>query len=203
MVNSNTAKVLSTVFICLLLGASEVLACSCGILSAENSFEKSSFVFSAKVVGFEYRKGIPNPMMDSYERSFNKKIDYETLVVKFQVKSYWKGAMPSETILLTDATKNSDGTSTSSSCDYRFKKDETYLVYASGNLDELRTNFCMRTRPIKEAEDDLRTLGEGQLPIEEKPKPDTNSVIPAFDESLLLQFYNESLIKNFAPNGRI
>ncbi len=109
-------------------------------------------VFAGKVVGFEYRKGIPNQY------------------VKFQVERWWKGEATTEVFLITSETKKSDGTSSRSSCDSNFKEGESYLVYAYGKENKLRTHVCMRTRRLTENKD-LEILGKGKEPIEKKDEP--------------------------------
>ena len=129
-------------------------------------------IFSGKVTGFEYRKGIPNWFMDMEAKQSGKQIDYETLVVKIQVEQWWKGEAPSEIVLLTSSTKNGDGTSTLSSCDYTFRQGESYLIFATGKQDEYRTSDCLRTKKLAQAEEELKLLGEGKEPVEKKDEPD-------------------------------
>lgn len=173
MFHLNKRKIATSFVICLLLSATKVLACSCVSMPDENvsdavkySAKQSTMVFAGKVVGFEYRKGIPNQYIESREKDSGKHIDYETLVVKFQVEQWWKGETPSEIFLVTDNTRNSDGTTSNSSCDYNFKEGESYLIYAYGKQSELRTNYCSRTRPLNKAEEDLKILSEGKKPVE-------------------------------------
>jgi hypothetical protein len=171
MLYLNKRKIIIAFVICLFLSGTKVFACECSILSTESAVEKSTLVFSGKVVSFEYRKGIANPFMELIEKQTGKRVDYETMVVKFQVERWWKGEAPSEIFLVTTRTKNADGTSSSSSCDYDFKEHESYLIYATGEKRELRTNFCMRTRQLTKAEEDLKILGEGKEPVENKDEP--------------------------------
>ncbi len=125
-------------------------------------------VFSGKVVGFEYCKDIPNQFMESRKKDSGEQIDYETKVIKFQVERWWKGEATTEVFLVTSSTRNADGTSSRSSCDYNFTDGESYLIYAFGKGSELRTNFCSRTRPLTKAGEDLKILGEGKEPVEKK-----------------------------------
>lgn len=157
-------------FICLSLNAPEVLACMCGNLSAKDAIRKSTAVFSGKVVGFEYRKDIPNEYMDSLERKNGEKVDYETKVVKIQVGQWWKGNISREVFLITNSVKTAYSVSFGG-CDFNFKEGETYLIYANGDKGELKTNACMRTRKLAKVKEDLITLGEGKEPIEEKDEP--------------------------------
>ena len=161
---------LTIIFFCLSLNATEVLACMCARLSATDAIERSTAVFSGKVVGFEYRKGIPNEYRDSLERETGEKVDYETKVVKIQVEQWWKGNVSRQIFLITSSTRTINSGSYGS-CDFNFKEGETYLIYANGDDDKLKTNACMRTRKLAEAKEDLDTLGEGKEPIEKKDEP--------------------------------
>lgn len=181
MFQLNKQKIAISFVVCLLLSATEVFACGCGSMSNENmrdavqyASKQSTMVFAGKVVGFEYCKGIPNQYMESREIETGKHVDYETKTVKFQVERWWKGKATTEVFLVTDETKNPDGTGTGSSCDYHFKEGETYLVYAYGKENELRTHACTRTRLLNKTED-VKILGEGKEPVKKKDEP-KNSV---------------------------
>lgn len=181
MFHLNKQRIVILFVICLLLSATEVFACRC-ISSPDESVgdavkyasEKSTMIFAGKVVGFEYRKGIPNRYMESLKKDLGKQIDYETMVVKFQVERWWKGEATTEVFLVTDETKNSDGTGSNSSCDYHFKEGESYLVYADGKENELRTHACTRTRLLNKTED-IKILGEGKEPVQKKDKPNNST----------------------------
>ncbi len=90
----NKQKIVIMFVICLCLSATKVLACKCSIASASSSVNKAAKVFSGKVVGFEYRKGIASSIIDFREKATGVKIDYETKVVKVQVERWWKGNVP-------------------------------------------------------------------------------------------------------------
>ncbi|MDQ3634295.1 MAG: hypothetical protein M3405_07260 [Acidobacteriota bacterium] len=165
-------KIAILFFICLFVSATEVFACVCPIspdVTLEDlvkySVKNSSAVFTGKVIGFEYRKGIPNEFMES------KKVEYKTKIVKFQVEQWWKGELTQEIFLVTDETINADGTASTSSCNYNFNEGESYLVYAYGKEKELRVSPCARTQILSKAERDLEILGEGKKPIEKKDEP--------------------------------
>lgn len=171
-------KIAISLSLFLLLGVIRAFGCSCVSMPDESlrhlimrNVDGATVVFAGKVVGFEYRKGIPNEYMDSREKESGRHIDYETRVVKFQVERRWKGEVTTEIILATDVTQNSDGTTTNSSCDYKYKQGENYLVYASGKENVLRTNYCSRTMPLDKAGEDLNVLGEGKEPILKSEKP--------------------------------
>lgn len=172
MLSLNKQKIVISFVICIFLSAVRVFACTCVSLPDENindavksAYDSSTMVFAGKVVGFEYRKGIPNRYMGSREKDTGKHVDYETLVVKFQVDKWWKGEALAELFLATLETKNADGTASRSSCDYRFKEGESYLVYADGKANELRTYACSRTRFLSQTKD-LEILGQGNPPVE-------------------------------------
>lgn len=164
-------KIILTILVFSLIGATKVLACDCPGQTTKQAIEKSKAVFSGEVLDFEYRKGIPNWSMDEQAKRTGKAISYETLVVKVRVKQWWKGEVPTEIYLLTDRTRNADGSSSRSSCDYTFRKGETYLIFATGKENDYRTSSCARTRKMTEAEDDLKILGEGKESLGNKDEP--------------------------------
>jgi hypothetical protein len=172
MFHFNKQKIVVLFVICLLLSATEVFACVCPISSNETlegviryGVKNSTMVFAGKVISFEYRKGIPNDFMQS------KGIDYETKVVQLQVEQWWKGEVPKEIFLITDETKNADGTESTSSCNFNYKAGESYLVFAYGKENELRTMACARTQPLNRAREDLKILGKGKEPVKKKGEP--------------------------------
>ena len=155
------------------MSAAEVFACGCPGSSDEkisdavqSATKQSTVVFAGKVVSLEYRKGIPNQEIESRRKGSGKAIDYETMIVKFRVDRRWKGEAQSEVVLITSVTKYADGTGSSAGCDYSFKKNKSYLVYASGKWNELRTDTCTRTRLLTTAQEDLEILSVGEKPVE-------------------------------------
>lgn len=157
-------KIILALLVCSLFGAPKTFACDCARISTEQAVEQSKAVFSGEVVGFEYRKGIPNQFVDEQARITGTKIEYETLVVKVRVNRWWKGEPPAEIYLLTSTTRNADGTSTISSCDHTFDFGATYLIFATKynvkEKNEYRTSDCLRTRKLTQADNDLKILGE-------------------------------------------
>lgn len=168
-------KIIGSFVIFLLCSGKSVIACECPVIPVEDAIKESSVVFSGKVVGFEYRKGIPNWSMDERAKETGKVIEYETLVVKVRVNQWWKREPPTEVYLLTVSTRNADGTLMQDSCDFTFHKGETYLVFATKfntkDENEYRTSICSRTRELSSAADDLKILGEGKKPSENKDEP--------------------------------
>jgi hypothetical protein len=170
MIHLNKQKIIISAVICLFLSAINSFACSCDPSdesvndAVKNAIKQSTVVFVGKFVGYEYRKGIPR-------RYTKEPIEYETRVLIFQVERGWKGETTSKMFLATDRIRNADGTGSGSSCDYDFEKGETYLIYAYGKENELRTDYCTRTELLTKAEEDLKILGEGKEPVDRKDEP--------------------------------
>jgi hypothetical protein len=141
------------------------IACDCPLITPEKAFERADIIVSGKIVGAEYRKGIISPMMESVAKDNGIKLDYEVLVLKVQVDKWWKGDAPEEIYLVMEQTKNADGTSTQSSCDYSFNVGGNYLIYASKREGFYRTGACSRTQKLSQATKDLEILGAGKKPI--------------------------------------
>ncbi|HEX8289632.1 MAG TPA: hypothetical protein VF556_16735 [Pyrinomonadaceae bacterium] len=195
MFHLNKQKIISIV-ICLLLSAIEVFACFCGgRTETEKTLEdivkykvkNSTMVFTGKVIGFEYRKDI------SHGISKLMPTDYETKVVKFQVKQWWKGEAPREIFLVTQEMRIADGSIIESSCNYRFKEDESYLVFAYGKENELGTNNCSVMQPLNKDDEYLKILGEGKEPLVKKDEP--NNLRDASDTAILLMSQKRPFLK--------
>jgi hypothetical protein len=174
MIHLNKQKIIISAVICLFLSAINTFACSCGSLPDEsvndavkNAIKQSTAIFAGKFVGYEYHKGI----RQRYPAYSNGNIDYETRVAIFQVERGWKGETISKMFLATESMKYADGTEDHSSCDISFREGETYLIYAYGKENELRANYCSRTRLLTKAEEDLKILGEGKEPVDKKDAP--------------------------------
>jgi hypothetical protein len=75
---------------------------------------------------------------------------YQSMLVKFNVERGFVNATAGPVEIVTGM---------SSSCGYSFKAGGKYLVYASKTeSSRLTTSICSRTRPIAEAQEDLRYL---------------------------------------------
>ncbi|HEY2867008.1 MAG TPA: hypothetical protein VGJ02_07945, partial [Pyrinomonadaceae bacterium] len=92
-----------------------------------------------------------------------------TKTTVFAVDRYWKGIDDGEISIVSDETRNSDGTR-SSSDEYYFEKGKTYLVFARMVKGFLKTSECSFTRRDDQIEEILPLLGEGKKP----PKPETS-----------------------------
>lgn len=158
-----------TVFACV----GQAIACGCGGVpqtppanSAElvrRILDRSEYLFVGKVKGFEYRANVILEYMER-ERLENPLLKYETKFATVNVDRWWKGAPGPEVSLMTQQTRNSDGTSTSSSCDFNFKEGETYLIFARMVGGNLQTGACSGTALVSNVKD-IDLLGEGNPPV--------------------------------------
>ena len=158
-------------------------ACGCVVIPGQiledhvgKSVNLATVVFEGKVVGFEYRKGIFNEYVSGLRDAFGKPRKYETMLVRFKVDRWWKGGLAPEVMLATGETRNSDGSGTTTTCEFNFAKDETYLVFAvpdkPGALP--RTSNCSLTGASKDdgVEKIIQVLGESTAP--KKPRGKRN-----------------------------
>ena len=120
------------------------------------SVNQSTAVFTGEVVSEEY--------LGVNTDSSGHPTTAKALVVKLKVTRWWKGDVSEEIHLYTSVRKYPDGSSSEMAEDFRFRKGESYLVYAFSRDAHLETSGCSRTRKLAEAEEDLRELGEGKLP---------------------------------------
>ena len=111
-------------------------------------------------------RGKPSPDLSKFGAVFAGKVldegDYRspTREVKFRVERFWKGGLSGEVVMR----------SYRNSCDWYFKKGESYLVYAYTSADgrALRTHKCTRTGRLADSAEDLELLGEGQVPSSQR-----------------------------------
>lgn len=104
--------------------------------------EKSTAVFTGKVIDIDVRRGIVLSSADPVK-------------VTFDVSETWKG--PDYKVLVVTTVRYS------ASCGYPFEQGEEYIVYARGEEDKLNTGICSRTKLLAAAEEDLATLGPGTM----------------------------------------
>lgn len=150
---------------CCFINGPSAFGCVCdGIPTVAEELAGATAIFSGKFIAAEYRKGIVSELRSLGEHSTGEKVDYEVLVLKFQVARWWKGDPVSEVILITDQTRDPDGTEHFLDCDYPFEGGEHYLVYAYGAETKLGTSTCTRTRKLRKARKDLKILGKGRKP---------------------------------------
>jgi len=170
MFNARNVIAVFALTVCAFVG--QAIACGCGGVSQAppaNSAElvrrildSSEYLFVGKVKGFEYRGDVILEHMEQ-ERLKNPLLKYETRFATISVERWWKGAPGPEVSLMTQLTRNSDGTSTSS-CDFNFKEGETYLVFARIIKGNLQTGACSGTSLVSNVKD-IDLLGEGNPPV--------------------------------------
>ena len=154
---STLYKIVLTVWF--LAASPSAFACVCEKLPKTSvAFKGANAVFSARFIGYEYRKGIVDGLRRMMDERKGKKTEYEVLVAKFEVEHWWKGSADKETILITETTRDADGHTTHSDCEYRFSDGERYLVYAYRGESGLETSVCTRTKPLTDAQEDLKVL---------------------------------------------
>ena len=128
--------------------------CTCKSPTPQEALDSSTAVFEGRVVGH----------LDTMDG---------TVRTTLEVTRTWRGP-EAETLHLATPTPDA--------CDLELEVGTTYLVYAAGPVDALRTDGCSGTKPIEQARADLTLLGVGavafDVPVVEtggdhdKPKPE-------------------------------
>jgi hypothetical protein len=121
--------------------------------SPAEELQKSTAVFSGKVVGRDYVT----------EETPAGKIS-QRLVIKIAVERVWKGDIFTDVTMYTSEIHLPNGYTKLFSEDFKFDDDEKYLIYAFGKRNRLSTDECTRTRALAKAENDLKELGAGYEP---------------------------------------
>lgn len=148
-----------------LSGAAAALGCVCvPPASVAEELEAARAVFVGKLVAAEYRKGIVDDTRTMMAEAEGRRVEYEVLVLRFQVERWWKGEPVGEVLVRTSQTRDVEGVMTVGDCDYPFKVGQRYLVYAQGAEEHLSASACSRTAPVKRAGRDLQALGAGRAP---------------------------------------
>ncbi len=143
------AAVMSIVGVTFFAGDEEIHACTCLNSSPAEALAQADAVFSGTVINIDEQ-----PTDDD---------DLYYLVFELLVDSVWKGPVK-ETIFVASGAYRSFVTS----CDFRLRKELSYVVYAYGGPNSLEVRSCSRTIEIDYAYEDLEALGEGTV-----PEPDT------------------------------
>lgn len=144
-------------------------ACVCaGEQSVREAFKASDAIFAGTYIGSEYRSGIKDEFMEMRRRDGEKVNGYKVLVLKFEVKTWWKGAGTREVIIVTGNTRTPDGMESVSDCEVGFETGKTYLVYASTSDGDLYAGACSRTARLSSARGDvvkLNAIRRGRKPF--------------------------------------
>lgn len=116
-----------------------VFACECTIPKPpDEALIESDTVFSGKVTGVY--------------------TDDSGMKISFDVDKAWKG-ISNDTVSAVTGLGSAD-------CGYPFEEGKEYLVYTYGGGESLYTSGCSRTKPLSEAEQDLKVLGVGYVPMQ-------------------------------------
>lgn len=129
-------KPLLLITVLFLFGVKTILACDCrsrGTISEE--FQNTTAVFSGKVIAREYQT-----ITDAADKDFG----LEVIMVKIKADKWWKGSGDSEVVMRTEVARVNGGIR-NNSCDYFFKGEESYLVFAKFYGGWFKTNNCSRT----------------------------------------------------------
>jgi len=135
----------------LLVGSFErALACACGATSPCQAYYKADLVFIGKAVSSQ-KKRVKIKIFDDKEFK-DKEIESEVDNFDFEITEVFNnGEKISKIALAGDST----------TCDFPFKVDETYLVFAYKNdQNEYSTSTCSHTSKLSDAEKDLKFLRE-------------------------------------------
>ncbi len=98
-------------------------------------------------------------------------VEIDAYHVKFKIAKLWKGDPADEVIMSTGTVKIDENYSRSSSCDYRFKLNEKYLVYARKSEAGLVAYKCTGTNLLINVERDIRELDDLNPNAYQPPAP--------------------------------
>lgn len=142
----------------LLIPANPTYACSCASLPSVNeNLAMKTAVFAGKVVS------IKNNSFSLFKSSA------DPVQVTLEVSEVWKGPAQQKIVITTAES--------SASCGYNFDLNSEYLVYASGENNQLSTGLCEGTKLLSSAASDLAILGTGEIPIQESKQDEKVNVL--------------------------
>lgn len=104
-------------------------------------------------------------------------IEADRFRVKLKVFKAWKGTIAAETEMLTGTKDLGNGLLQTSSCDYRFEKEKSYLVFASATSEGLITHQCSPTRSLNQSSEMIKFLDEVAPAIDFSNKPEAPSFV--------------------------
>jgi hypothetical protein len=124
-------------------------ACDCVIpASVETELSQSDAVFSGKVISIKDKRSAGG---------------YAKKEIIFEVYQTWKGLEESQ-VKITTGQGGGD-------CGYHFVPDGEYLVYGRNSdmygKSQLSTGICDRTVDLAAANEDLKILGKGGIPVKQ------------------------------------
>jgi hypothetical protein len=139
----------SFIFVMLVHFSIPAYACDCVIPSSvETEFSQSDAVFSGKVISIK----------ESHSPG-----GYAKKEIIFEVYQTWKGLEESQ-VKITTGQGGGD-------CGYHFVPDGEYLIYGRYSdmygKSQLSTGICDRTVDLGAANEDLKILGNGDIPVKQ------------------------------------
>jgi hypothetical protein len=139
----------------LMIVPATIHACSCAeSTSAQAELQQQTAVFSGKVIA------IKKPFKLLIRSSA------DPVNVTFEVDRVWKGDVGKNVSIQTAMS--------GPSCGFNFNKNEEYLVYAHGDIAQLKVSLCSRTQAFLTSGKDIEALGAPlKSPIEELSNEDS------------------------------
>ena len=140
-------KVIKRLLICAsVIAASSGLACTCmNSTDPEEARREVEVVFAGRAVDVR-------PVLREYPNGSKT----EFLETTFEVSRVWKGDVMKR-VTVTTVPKGAQ-------CGYRFRAEQSYIVYGTGAGDKFATHLCTATKPLEKAEKDVDVFGEGREP---------------------------------------
>jgi hypothetical protein len=128
----------------ILFTADSARACTCAEQTIEEAVKNSAAIFEGRVI--EIKVGADE-----------NGVSTRTNQIRFRIVRSWKGVQQEEIIV---RTMNNEA-----ACGYGFRANQSYLVFADGNSSGLLAGLCSRTKPIEKADEEIRVLGMGEVPV--------------------------------------
>jgi hypothetical protein len=141
----------ASLLVLLTFADSEAFACSCRPVTPQQAFEKSSAIFVGEFTGFSFR-GKRQPAR-----------------LKFRIEKQWKGNLPVNVVLPYSDIPGMCG-------DLHLARGQKHLIYVGLLKGEPHIWVdCGRSRPVKDAAEDLEYLSTQQSRFTASPAPPPNN----------------------------
>src|SRR5262245_52192838 len=164
LMSKRVAKNFGLIAVWIGLSQSAALACLCeGPDSPNEKLRSADVVFAGKVIAESKLWWWPSWINFKWSPPFIRRDDasYQSRTV-FEVTTVWKGDIFAKTSVISEPL---------SSCGYRFRSGEEYIVYAGRSEGGLRTAACWGNAKLSRAGEDLAAFGAGKPPA---PNPSSH-----------------------------
>lgn len=155
----------------IVLSAGEARACMCEVPSPEQQLREAGAIFVGEAVGVGEAT--------SEAKSSNSGLPRGGPIT-FAVEESWKGD-PEERVVVFGSGEGGSG------CGVDVREGERYLVYArlGGESEDgaLETSNCEGTKPLADAQEDLRVLGPPEATTPEGSLPESGGASPGGGEA--------------------